>query len=228
MRFLCVMMLSAGLSLPAMAQEAPPVLTVTGTGEVTAEPDMATLSLGVTQLAPTAAAAMQATSDGAAQILAALVATGIARRDLQTQALSLSPNWNNRAYDSGQAPKIDGFIASTTISVHVRDMAVLGNVLDKVIAEGANTFQGMQFSVQEPEPLLDDARRAAVADAMRKAQLYADAAGVSLGPVLSLSEAGNSGPQLKMMEAARSLDGAIAAGEVTMSADVTMVFQIAD
>lgn len=111
----------------------------------------------------------------------------------------------------------------------MRDLSALGSVLDAVIADGANSFQGLNFGLQDPEPTLDEARRRAVADGLRKAALYAAAAGVRLGPLTSLSEAGSNQPRPEMMQAARMSSDAVpvAPGEVTVSASVTMVFAIA-
>ncbi|MBC56047.1 MAG: hypothetical protein CL814_03830 [Confluentimicrobium sp.] len=227
MRFFTVLMLALALATTGRAQDAPATLTVTGEAEVAAAPDMAVITVGVTSLARSAADAMDDTSVKTAEILAALAAAGIAERDLQTRALRLNPNWANRSSTPGAGPKIDGFVASNTVMVRVRDLDRLGGVLDTVLGLGANEFGGLSFGLQNPAPAQDEARRAAVAEAMRKAQLYAEAAGLTLGPVLSLSEAGGARPAPMMMEAARMADAVpVAAGEVSVSAAVTMVFDI--
>lgn len=222
MRFLSVLILGLSIASTALAQTPPASLTVTGTGSVGAEPDMATITLGVTQQAATASAAMAQTSAQTLRILTGLEGAGIAARDVQTTNLSLQPNWVNRS--SGRA-QIDGYVAANTVMVRVRDLPALGEVLDKVVGLGANTFSGLSFGLQTPEPKQDEARRAAVLDAMRKAQLYAEAAGVNLGPVLSITEAGGATPRPMMMEAARSAVP-VAAGEVSLSASVTVVFAL--
>ncbi|MHC0054858.1 SIMPL domain-containing protein [Actibacterium sp. D379-3] len=227
MRFLTVLMLGLGLATATLAETPVPTLTVTGEGEVATAPDMATITLGVTSQAKTAGAAMTETSARTAEMLAALKAAGIAPRDLQTRDLSLQPLWKNRNYSSGEAPEIDGFVAANTVMVRVRDLDGLGTVLDQAVGLGANTFNGLRFGLQDPAPQQDAARKAAVADAMRKAQLYAAAAGLELGPVLSISEAGAPAPAPFMMEAARSSVAApVEGGEVSLSASVTMVFGI--
>lgn len=229
MRILSVLVLVLGLTCPALAQTPPPAsLTLTGAGEIAAAPDMATITLGVVSFKPTAAQAMAETSASTAKIIDALKAAGIDGADLQTRDLSLNPRWKNRPYKAGEAPEIEGFTASNTLMVRVRDLDVLGGVLDQVVQLGANQFRGLSFGLQEPEPAQDDARRAAVAEAMRKAQLYAEAAGVTLGPILSISETGRTAPQpVMMMEAARmSADVPVEGGEVSVSAQVTMVFAI--
>lgn len=228
MRILSVLVLALGLASPALAETPPPSLTLTGTGEIAAAPDMATITLGVVSFKPTAAAAMAETSASTAKIIAALKAAGVAAKDLQTRDLSLNPRWQNRPYKADEAPQIEGFTASNTLMVRVRDLEKLGGVLDQVIQQGANRFQGLSFGLQNPDPVQDAARQAAVAEATRKAQLYAQAAGVTLGPILSISESGGYTPQpMMMMEAARmSADVPVESGEVALSASVTMVFAI--
>ena len=224
MRFLSIILISLGLAAGAMAAETGPTITVTGRGEVAAAPDMATITLGVTSQARTAAEAMDKTSAATAAILKELEAAGIAARDMQTSDLSLDPVWSNRA-SNGAAPRIEGFTARNTLRVRVRDLDRLGAVLDDVLRVGANSFQGLSFGLQQPEPLADQARAEAVADAQRKAALMAEAAGMALGPVLSISEAGGAAPVPVMMEAARAAIP-VAAGEVSQTATVTMVFAL--
>ncbi|MEX5727080.1 uncharacterized protein Ga0609869_000433 [Rhodovulum iodosum] len=222
MRFPFLPILLLALALPAVA--APPSLRVTGEGKVAAAPDMATLTLGVTHQARTAAAAMDQVSTQTAAVLARLRAAGIAERD-QTSALTLSPVWSRP--DSEPARQITGFAAANRLTVRVRALDALGAVLDQVIGAGANSFRGLSFGVQDPAPLIDEARRRAVADATAKAELYATAAGLSLGPVQQIEDVERASPRPMMREATRA--GAqvpVAAGEVTLSASVTMVFSL--
>lgn len=228
MRFLIILVLSFSMAQVATADQPRPTITVTGSGEVAAEPDMATVTLGVVHEAKTAAAAMGQTSGATARIIAALRDAGVDKRDMQTSGLSLDPLWANRKYDSDDAPRIDGFVARNTLSVRVRDMDRLGGVLDQVLQVGANNFQGLTFGVQEPGPLIDAARIDAVQDAARKAALLAEAAGVTLGPVLSMSEGAGAQPRPVMMMEARAASVPVAAGEVSLTATVTMVFAIGD
>ena len=217
---------SAGAALADKVQRQ---ITVTGEGRVETVPDMATITLGVTNQAAEAGDAMAATSDAVARILDRLETAGIAPRDMQTRRLTLNPIWADRGRPGRERPGIAGFVASNTVFVRVRDLTELGAILDAVIADGANDFNGLEFGVQEPRPLADEARRRAVEDAMAKAQLLAGAAGVSLGPVLSMSEpGGRPGPMRMEMDAVRSVSVPVAAGEVSISAVVSMVFAIAE
>lgn len=214
--------------LSSLAEESRQI-TVTGEGRVEAAPDMALITLGVTHQADAARDAMAATSDAVARILTRLDQLGLAARDVQTRRITLNPAWANERYDSDKPPKIAGFTASNTVAIRVRALDQLGEVLDAVVEDGANTFNGLQFLIADPDPLMDEARKQAVADAMARAALLAEAAGVTLGPLRSIDEyGGGGGPVMMEMAAARSGGVPIASGEVSLSASVTMVFDIAE
>lgn len=209
----------------AIAQEpAAPQITVTGEGSASAVPDMAVVTLGITSQDPEAGVAMGQASEVAGAILARLEGLGIAARDRQTSDLSLSPVWTN--YDSGNERKITGYEASNQLTIRVRDLSGLGNVLGAVLEDGANRLSGLSFGLQEPGPVMAEARRDAVSDAMERARTMAEAAGVTLGPVMSISEVGGGSFPQPMMEMARASAVPVAAGEAVMSARVNMVFAI--
>lgn len=219
-----------GATSPMFAAELEgPHLTVSGEGRVDSVPDLATITMGVTNQAKNANDAMTATSTAVRAILDQLAADGIAPRDLQTRDLSLQPVWNNRNSNTQLDPEIVGFQASNTVIVRVRDLDALGGILDRVIQSGANTFQGLSFGLQDPAPVIEAAQRAAVVDARRKAELFAEAAGLKLGAVLQLSEAG--GGSYPMPVARMEMSSApvpVAQGEVSTSASVNMVFVISE
>jgi len=231
-RILITTLWIACLASPPLAEPlaSPPhrQISVTGEGQVETAPDMATITLGVTNEAKDAGDAMAATSAAVAQMLDRLDSLGIAPRDRQTRSLSLNPIWSNRSGASSGPAKITGFVASNAVLVRVRDLENLGHIMDAVIAGGANDFNGLQFSVQDPKPLMNSARQRAVADAIAKAQLLTSAAGVTLGSVLTMAEQGGGRPVQMDMAAARSGGTPIAAGEVSIRASVSMVFAIAD
>ena len=215
----------------AALAESRALITVTGTGRVEAAPDMATISLGVTSEARTARAAMDETSVKVAALLAVLDAAGIEPRDRQTTGLSLNPVWDHRTYDSGGSPRIVGFSAQNTVTVRVRALDGLGELLDGVLGAGGNTFNGLAFGFLEPRPLEDEARRRAVADARAKAELLTAAAGVALGPVVSIAEGGGYAPpmpEFRMAMAADSMPAPVpvAAGELSIAVSVTIVWEI--
>lgn len=212
----------------ASADEAQREISVSGQGSVAAAPDMAMITIGVTEEAEEAREAMRMASASVAAMLERLEAMGIDPADIQTRRLTINPVWSNRR-DNEVPPEIVGFVASNSVAVRVRDLAGLGPVLDGILEEGANEFSGLQFSLQDPDPLVNEARRAAVADAIAKAELFAEAAGVTLGPLQSLTEQGGSPrPMMMEMAAARDVSVPIAQGEVTVEASVNMVFSIAE
>lgn len=217
------------LAAPLQAAESPRLMTITGEGRATAAPDMATISMGVSHQAKTGQEAMALTSQATAAMLKVLTDAGIAPRDIQTSDLSLDPQWSQHRNGSQQPPRVIGFIARNTVEVRVRALDDLGGVLDAVLENGGNRFHGLQFGLQDPAPLQDIARRDAVAEARHKAALYAEAAGVSLGRLVSLSEPGAM-PAPKLMDMMMETRAAVpvAQGEVGIEAQVTLVYELAD
>ena len=200
-------------------------LTVSADGRIASAPDMATITMGVLHEAATAAAALEATSGATRAVLDQLAQDGVAPRDMQTRDLALNPVWSNRNSSGNTPPRIVGFQASNTVVVRVRNLDALGGILDRVVSSGANNFQGLSFGLQDPGPVQDAARRNAVAEAQRKATLYADAAGLRLGAVLRLDENGGAPVTYGLSMVAEPVP--VAQGEVTTAASVTMVFEIA-
>ena len=225
--FAVIAALGMGLGGLARADEAPRTINVTGTGVVETEPNMAVISLAVTHDAATAGEAMAQVSEEMTALLARLTALGIASNDVQTNRLSLNPIWDNRPSQNDEPPKIVGFVASNGVHIRVRGLTTLGSILDAVITEGANEMSGLRFTVDDPKPLQDAARARAVADALDKAEQLASAAGVTLGPLRTMSDSGgNRAPVMKEMSAARSVEVPLAAGEISLSASVSMSFDI--
>lgn len=225
MRVLSAMLFSSALAFAALPSWAA-TLTVTGEGVVQTVPDMALVSLGVITQGETAAEAMAANADGLAAVLDRLRALGIADKDVQTSTLQLNPNWTNNA--SGDAPMISGYTASNMVTLRVQEIAGLGALLDATVADGANTLNGVSFALSQSGPLQDQARAAAVADAKARAEVLATAAGVTLGAIETITEGGASyggGPMFKTMAAEAT---PIAAGQVEVSASVTITYQIAE
>ena len=226
MRLLIPCAVVAALLWPlAAVAEGSGTLTVTGMATVNAVPDQATLSLGVTTTGETAAAAMAANNDAASAVIARLIAAKVADRDMQTTGLSLNPNWVMNA--DGTAQVIQGYIASSMLTVRIAALETAGSVLDAAVTDGANTLNGLTFGLANPRPIEDDARKAAVADALARAQVLAQAAGESLGPILSITEGGGGQQPMPMLfKAATDSAVPLAAGEVGVSAEVTIVWQL--
>jgi uncharacterized protein YggE len=229
MRLIQALTLSAALALalsgPGAAEEAKaPSIAVTATGTVEAAPDMATLTLGVTTQGETAAAALAASSASVAAVMARLAEAGIEARDMQTSNLSLYPNWSG---SDSIAPTIAGYVASNQVTIRVRQLDGLGAVLDAAVADGANTLNGLVFGLADPEPALNEARKAAVAEARARAELLAGAAGVTLGPILQISEGGSWTEPAPMFRAEIAPAGVpVAGGELGLTATVTIHYGI--
>jgi uncharacterized protein YggE len=203
----------------------PSTVTVGGTGVVAAAPDMAEITTGVVTQAPTAAQALAANSQAMERLLQALGALGIAARDIQTANISVSPL--RRQGRDGQSPEITGYEVANQVRVKVRDLARLGRVLDQQVGQGANLVYGVQFGHQEPAPLQDEARRRAMADARRKAELYATAAALKVGRVVAVQEAGAASPRPEMApRMAMSAAVPVAPGEREIQAAVTVTFTL--
>lgn len=219
----------------AQTPPSPPQITVTGEGEHAMPPDMATITMAVVREADTARAAMAASSQAMREVLGALRGAGIAERDVQTSGLNIQPRYAQQVPPRpGQpyvelAPKIAGYSVSNQVTVRIRRIADAGDILDKVVALGVNQGGNIAFSVDDPKPALSEARRRAVADAIDKAMVLAEAAGVKLGRVSSMQEGSSRTHPMPMQ--ARAFDsmakGApIAAGESTYQSHVTMTFEI--
>ena len=227
MRLTLIVAALIGLALagPVAAQPTPRQIVVTGSAQVEAVPDLATITVGVETQAETAAAALRANSDAMTAVFAALDAAEIARRDVQTSQLNLNP-----VYDGGQdgqspAQRVVAYQASNLVTIKVRTVANLGAVIDAATEAGANRLYGIGFEVSEPREALDRARQEAVADARAKAELFAGAAGVKLGPVVSLREGGGGTPG-PLFRADMAAAPPVAEGTVTLSADVEIVYAL--
>ncbi len=205
-------------------------IIVSGEGNVAAAPDLATISLGVTQEAKTAAEALDAVSNATREVLALLKDMAIADRDMQTSQLTLNPKWTYRKVNNREFNEITGYTASNMVTVKVRDLPALGKILDGVVRSGANNFNGLRFGFDDSQALEDEARKAAVKDALRKASQLAEAAGVTLGPIQNISEAGGRARPVAMAEARMAMDSSvpIAEGELSLTSRVSVIFAIAD
>lgn len=206
-----------------------PTINVQGEGRASVAPDLATVSLGVTTQAPTAAQAMADNAGRQTAILEALRAQGIAPADLQTQGLSLSPMQDFSR--EGQPPVITGYQAMNIVTARVRDLARLGPMLDAMVAAGATDVQGIGFSREDAAATEDRARSQAVAEARRRAEVIAQAAGMQLGPLVSLTDTSMSAGPRPLAMMARAADAAeastpVEAGELTLSAQVTGVWSL--
>lgn len=209
-------------------------LRVTGVGEVLTEPDMATVTLGVISEAETAAEALEQNSQTVTGIIDALKAENIAARDIQTSNFSIQPKIvypKSSRTETGE-PRIVGYTVNNTLSVRIRDLGATGAILDSMVTLGSNTVSGIRFGVADPAPVEDRARKAAVADARARAELYAEAAGVKLGDIMLISESSTispgPGPVLRTTMREQAMPVPVEGGELTFRSNIDIVWELTD
>jgi uncharacterized protein YggE len=222
----CAFVIAAAALAPLPANAAERIdklMTVTGEGTVAAVPDSAVIRLGVSSQGKTARAASDANAKEMTVVLAAIKESGVADRDIQTTSLSLQPQ-----YDPNKtgAPRLIGFQATNRVTIKIRDIDQLPAVLDRAIAAGANEMSGIEFVVSEQAKLLDKARIEAIADARRKAELYASAAGMKVGRVMAISEEGPAQAPRAYQTMRAGAATPIAPGEQMLRAVVTVSYEL--
>ena len=235
--------LSGVLGAAAVAQpvDAAPrqerVLAVVGEGTVRGLPDMAAITLGVVSEAPSAQEALTANTASMTRIIDALKSQGIDARDLQTSNFSVEARYSQPPRDWNGTdpfePKIVGYTVRNHLTLRIRQLDRVGALLDEVITLGANSISGPTFSVAAASELEDQARRAAMRDAIRKGELYAEAAGVALGPIARIEENVTQWPQPMPMGAMARQEASDAAvpiegGELTFQAQVSVSWQLGE
>lgn len=224
----------AGVALPAWAGEhdrhgkhdMARSISVQGMGAVSARPDIAVLHAGVTAQAASARAALSEHNQVMAGLLATLKDFGLEARDVQSRRADLRAIYPSRRQQDAAAAPI-AFRATGNVRIRLREVDRLGDLLDRMTAAGVNNLAGLGFTVAEPEPLQDEARKLAIRDARRRAQVFAAEAGVQLGPVLRISEGGTGAPMRELRAlASASAGNPMAPGETEIRVGVSMVFAI--
>src|SRR4051812_18784480 len=220
--------LAGGLSAaPAFAQVAPPAISVTGEGRVSVPPDLAEIEGGVTSEAKTAREASEANNAAMAKVLAALKGAGLAEKDVQTSRLSLQAQYANQNRPGPNV--IVGYRASNRVTIRLRDVGKVAGTIDTLVGAGANEIGGISFTVAQASKLLDDARTEAMADARRKAEVYARAAGVTLGAPISIVEDNGGAPQpmsFRKVSAGMAAGAPVAQGEELLQVSVSVSWAI--
>ncbi len=216
---------------PAQAQQqASPQarVIVIGQGSVSVKPDCARIRAGVTTTAKTAKAATDANAKLMTAVTATLLNAGIGQKDIQTVRFSLQPVY--ASMPSHNEAKLTGFSVANEVNVTVRRIDTIGEILDRLVAAGATDIGGVELLRSDPAKALDQAWEAAIADARRKAELYAKAAGLKLGRVAWITEDSAyapPGPFAAMRASARPSPVPIATGENTFRVQVTAGFDTA-
>ncbi len=214
----------------APAMTLPRTITVVGEGTVATQPDVAQIQVGVEVKGDNAQDASAEAATTMDAILAALKGAGVATKDIQTTGFNI---WvEQRTGPDGMATDQVIYHVSNSVSVIVRDLDTVGDVLDAVIDAGANNIYGVTFSVEDPDPVMAEARSLATEDALARAEELAGLHGVALGEVVSISEVINGAavPMLESVNASMSMGnagGPISPGELQMTARLQVVYAIA-
>lgn len=206
------------------AEPALHTLTVSANGKVTVVPDVARVYLGVSLTRPTVKVARDAAASSMTDILAALKTLGIADADIQTTGLNLSTQ-----YASGSSTRIVGYAISEQVQVTVRDLDKAGDVVDAATAKGATDVNGISFEIADPATAENNARAAAVSAARASALAMASAGGVTLGAIVSISDASAATPIYYGAASAAPMPDVrtpVQPGTQDVSAAVTVVFEL--
>ena len=230
--FSAVLLLSAcnsgGPTYISTGNAPPPSLDVSATGQADASPDRATVSAGVVEQGTTAREAMFSNATLMTAVFDELEAAGIPKSNITTSQLSLRPQYDRRDRNK---PTIKGYEARNTVTVKSDDIDQVGPMLDALVRAGVNNINQVQFTVKDPKNALKKAREDAIREAREKAESMANAAGVKLGPLLSLTEnSGGFNPQpIYARAAVREVSSAstpISAGDQTLSVSVHLSYGI--
>ncbi len=223
---------------PLLAQAIPPVagengvISITGIGKITAKPDMAYITSGVISIEKNAQEALAQNSNAMASLIKVLKNAGIEERDIQTSNFSISPQYDYNNSSNNQPPKITNYRVSNSLTIIVRDLNILGHIIDKAVSVGSNSINSVRFAIDDTSALLNEARKKAMQDAFEKAILYTEAANVTLGKIRYISE--NSGfmpPPFpaEMTRMAMSADASavpMQSGELTFSSTISVVWEL--
>lgn len=233
------LLLAAALAFPsvAAAQQAPrqpsPRIVVTGEGEASVAPDMAILTLAVMREAETAREALDDNNQATAAVIAALKEAGVEARDLQTAGLQINPRYVYPANgNAGEQPRIVGYQVSNTLTVRLRDIGKVGEIIDRSVTLGVNQGGGVAFTNDDSSAVVSEARKRAVQDAVARAGTLAEAAGVQLGPIIEISEQSFMpqpmpiGTRAYRLEAQAADAAPVEAGENSYRVQVNVTFEI--
>ncbi|MBQ7138636.1 MAG: SIMPL domain-containing protein [Clostridia bacterium] len=231
MKKLLALILTLMLALPAacLAETAAAdgaTITVTGSAVVTLEANYAQVSVGVSTSAKTVDEASKQNAETIHTVIEALKAAGVQEDDIATSNYSVHAEYD---YSSLGGQKLSGYNVTNQLNVVIRDMAHIGATLDKATAAGANNIYNIQFLSTKADEAQDEATAYAVQDAMRRAKLLAEAAGLTLGNIVSISDS-TGGYAVVTRSYKSTLDAAagnsILPDDASVRANVTIVFEL--
>ncbi len=206
-------------------------LDVSGSGTVELSPDIARVNVGVRSQSPDIAEALEENNANAEAIIQSLTDLGVERNDIQTRNFNIYPQQNRQPGPEGEIEESETFAVENTVSVTVRDLDSLGEILSAVVREGANTIHGVSFDVEDREAAVEEARGLAIEDAQAQAEAIAEAAGVDLGPIHSININGrSSSPAPRAFEMEQAMGGGgnvpIEGGQLTIRITANLTFEI--
>lgn len=222
---LTLAVLLAGCGIPSLTSGASPIRTVSvnGVGRVNIEPDLARVNIGVRSESEDVTTALDDNSDLANAIRQTLTDLGIADEDIQTSNFNIYPQQKNQPMEmEGEGSPQTLFVVENTVSVIVRELDSLGEVLAAVVEEGANTIYGVTFDISDPQAAYADARQLAIKDAKDQAEAIVEVAGVKLGGIHTISVSDSGSPTPKSMMA---MDQGMGGGSVPISSG-TLAIQV--
>ncbi|QKT02695.1 SIMPL domain-containing protein [Ectothiorhodospiraceae bacterium 2226] len=211
----------------AEAQREPPAIAVQGEGTVAARPDRVTIDVAVVSQAAQADEALSRNTRAMREVMTVLSRHGVQERDTQTRQFAVTPVYEYE--ETRRRQRLAGFQVTNQLRVRSDDLDGVGALLDSLVAAGANRIEGITFDVKDASALLDEARRQAIADARRRAEVYAEAASVAVGPLLSVDEAAGAVPfagQRLAMAAEAAVP--VAPGELQLRVAVTVRYGVAE
>ena len=203
-----------------------PTIQITGMGSIQAKPDTASISIGVSTEDGNAQSAVSRNNAATAKVISELEGAAIQKKDLKTSNFSVYPQYRSEGADKHQ---VVTYRASNTVTVTVRDLDKVGDILTRVVAAGSNQISGPNFSVSDPETYLAEARKKAVENAIAKANVFANAAGLKLGSILSMVEDGAAVPVYAPRSATFAAAGApvpVEAGEESLQARILLIIEL--
>lgn len=219
----------------SIADEIPRTITVTGQGKAASPPDMATINSGVATTAATAKEALAANNVAMEKLMEVLKSRGIESKDIQTSGFGVYPEYARRnpgQRGSNNEARITGYRVNNNVTVRVRNLPRLGEILDALVESGSNRISGVSFSISEPRAIQNKARMDAVDDARGRAELYAQATGARVGKVIAISEQPIRQPQpvfgARMVAADMASSVPVATGEQQVSATVNVIYELLD
>ncbi len=203
-------------------------IRVAGTATIKAEPDIATVEIGVQVFNEEVEAAVTENNKKVESVIAALRRQGVAENDIKTSRFNIYPQ---KDYSEDRKGEIIGFQVDNVVSVTLRDLTAIGETLQATINAGANNIYGINFTLDDPTALRDEARAEAIKDARRRADIMAEAAGIQVDKVISITETSYPGPIIARAEfddAAVKANVPIMPGELELTLQVEVVFAIAE